>query len=245
MIGRRRSMSKKEELSDHGNPQSPQDETIDSFGILFGKECAVYVDREGIIILKKMEELRSRFPKGDVVWGSSEEISITRDKLPELATVHTEIPSSQIVHLGKIGSILRIEKLRGAEVISIGIKDKDAIDMFARDSMALLGIPMEKRLIKEVTGWAKALLVIGVISVVSGFFGGSLSPIWGLFLVAAGIIGLKIKEHATLIMYGIILIFAGLFNFAAFGTFPVIIGVICCYWDTWSPLFGNAYGLSI
>jgi hypothetical protein len=105
MIGRRRSMSKKKELSDHGNPQSPQDE-----------------------------------------------ISITRDKLPELATAHTEIPSSQIVHLGKIGSILRIEKLRGAEVISIGIKDKDAIDMFARDSMALLGIPMEKRLIKEVTG---------------------------------------------------------------------------------------------
>lgn len=87
---------------------------------------------------------------------------------------------------------------------------------------------LNEKLKGEIRSWGKGLVFIGVIQIISMGF---LDPSWGVLLIAAGLVSFKVVHRAMFIMYGTLILFAGLGNLmvggllTAFSILQFVIGL--------------------
>jgi len=80
----------------------------------------------------------------------------------------------------------------------------------------------------EIRSWGKGLVFIGVIQIISMGF---LDPSWGVLLITAGLVSFKVVHRAMFLVYGTIILFAGLGNLmvggllTAFSILQFVIGL--------------------
>ncbi|KAF5083375.1 zinc ribbon domain-containing protein [Methanobacterium aggregans] len=79
----------------------------------------------------------------------------------------------------------------------------------------------------DIRSWGKGLIFIGVIQIISMGF---LDQFWGVLLMVAGIVSFKVVHRVMFVVYGTIILFAGLGNLqvggllTAFSIFQFVIG---------------------
>jgi len=84
----------------------------------------------------------------------------------------------------------------------------------------------EVRMARDISSWGIALLIIGTISI---FLAEFLDPLWGVLLVCAGIVALVVKKRFMFIVFGVVLLLAGIMNITVGGGWAAF-GILQGYW---------------
>jgi hypothetical protein len=84
----------------------------------------------------------------------------------------------------------------------------------------------EQAMTTSIGSWGVGMLAIGVLSIALSEF---LNPLWGVLLIAAGILALLNKKRYMFIVFGLVLILAGIMNMFAGGQW-IAFGILQCSW---------------
>jgi len=78
----------------------------------------------------------------------------------------------------------------------------------------------------DISSWGTALIIIGAISI---FLADFLDPIWGGLLIGTGIFALVVKKRFMFIVFGVVLLLAGIMNMIVGGGWMAF-GILQGYW---------------
>jgi len=91
----------------------------------------------------------------------------------------------------------------------------------------------------EINSWSWGLLAMGVISLLLSWF---LNPAWGVVLIGTGIAAMMVKKRFMFIVFGVVLVFAGITNLSVGGGW-MLFGGLQCYWGIQEFIKYSAYSV--